>query len=74
MPIYEYKCRKCSETFETLIRKSTDEPQCPLCQSKDVDRLMSAPAAHTDASSHGGGHSPGAGGCCGDCGCCCGLR
>lgn len=42
MPIYEYRCKKCSKEFE-LIQKITDEPasECPDCGGK-IERLMSA--------------------------------
>lgn len=41
MPIYEYKCNKCDEQFETLVMGGT-EPECPACDSQDLSRLMSA--------------------------------
>ena len=42
MPIYEYRCKKCSKEFE-LIQKITDEPasECPDCGGK-IERLVSA--------------------------------
>ncbi|MBR0225873.1 MAG: zinc ribbon domain-containing protein [Thermoguttaceae bacterium] len=62
MPIYEYKCNKCGATFEALIRSSSEAPQCPECNSKEVGRLMSAPAAsHSEGSSGGHSHSCGCG-------------
>ena len=43
MPIYEYKCRECSKDFEQLFRSftSSTRPECPSCQSGDVDRKWS---------------------------------
>ena len=43
MPIYEYRCAKCSKVFETL-QKFSDEPlkKHPQCGGK-VERLISAP-------------------------------
>lgn len=51
MPIYEYRCRKCSKEFE-LVQKITDDPatECPDCGGK-VERLVSA----TSFSLKGGG-------------------
>lgn len=51
MPIYEYRCNKCSKEFE-LIQKITDEPasKCPDCGGK-IERLVSA----TSFSLKGGG-------------------
>lgn len=44
MPLYEYKCRDCHDTFETLIRHKDDELdlKCPHCDSQLVERLLSA--------------------------------
>jgi putative FmdB family regulatory protein len=49
MPIYEYKCRACGHQFETLVRTSST-PDCPSCQSVDLERVLSAPAVTTEAS------------------------
>jgi len=51
MPIYEYRCKKCSKEFE-LVQKITDDPmsECPDCGGK-VERLVSA----TSFSLKGGG-------------------
>lgn len=45
MPLYEYKCNNCGETFECLQRFS-DEPlkMHPKCGGGPVARLLSAPA------------------------------
>lgn len=71
MPIYEYKCKECGETFEVLVR-STEKPACPQCGSKSLRKLVSGFSAPSEKSpcgrskkasrecSHGGG-------CC--CGC-----
>jgi putative FmdB family regulatory protein len=50
MPIYEYKCRACGHQFETLVRTSST-PDCPSCQSVDLERVLSAPAAVTTEAS-----------------------
>ena len=39
MPIYEYKCRKCSHEFERLIRNN-EVPACPECAAADVERKL----------------------------------
>lgn len=46
MPIYEYACQQCGEEFELLVRGG-ETPACPGCSSQSLDRLLSAPAAHT---------------------------
>lgn len=42
MPIYEYRCAKCTKTFE-VFQKMSDAPpaKCELCGSKKVSRLVS---------------------------------
>jgi len=42
MPIYEYKCAKCDEEFETLVFRSDENVACPHCKGGNVRRLMSA--------------------------------
>lgn len=41
MPIYEYQCSKCGETFEAF-QKMTDDPltECRFCRGK-VEKLIS---------------------------------
>ena len=42
MPIYEFECKKCGETFEILV--GFNEPlkqRCLKCGSKDTRRLLS---------------------------------
>jgi len=41
MPIYEYECCNCCESFERLVFR-TDEPvSCPKCESSSVNKKMS---------------------------------
>jgi len=42
MPIYEYRCQGCDETFEKLFFPSEREDAiCPKCGSKQVKRIIS---------------------------------
>ncbi|THB73418.1 MAG: zinc ribbon domain-containing protein [Desulfobacteraceae bacterium] len=43
MPIYEFKCSKCEEFFEVIVRNSNDEEEvgCPKCESKEFQRVVS---------------------------------
>jgi putative FmdB family regulatory protein len=63
MPIYEYVCSTCGRSFEELIIRKADEREvrCPACPDAAVTRLMSAPAARTNA----GGAAPSRGRACG---------
>jgi len=47
VPIYEYRCRKCSEEFELLVLAST-AIECPACQSDHLDQLLSGFAVSSD--------------------------
>lgn len=43
MPLYEYRCRMCGETFE-LLRRFSDADRdliCPQCRSEQIERLLS---------------------------------
>ena len=43
MPIYEYRCRTCGESFEKLVRMSTaiESIECPSCGERQAERLLS---------------------------------
>jgi putative FmdB family regulatory protein len=62
MPIYEYSCTTCEKQFEELIIRSSDEEgvRCPACESREVERRMSRPAA-TRGGPSGGGAPPACG-------------
>jgi putative FmdB family regulatory protein len=46
MPLYEYKCKQCGHRFERIQTYSAeDTKECPVCRG-EVERLISAPAAH----------------------------
>ena len=60
MPLYEYRCRHCQSEFECLVLSSRDdEPECPCCKKKGVDKLMSAGSFRPQGIPTGaGGFSP----------------
>jgi len=43
MPIFEYACQQCANTFEVLVRSST-VPECPHCHSTQLDKQLSVVA------------------------------
>lgn len=43
MPLYEYHCRKCEHDFEAIVFDG-EEVECPECQGRKVERLLSVPA------------------------------
>lgn len=48
MPIYDYRCRACSEEFELLVLKNT-VAACPACQSQDLEQLISGFAVSSES-------------------------
>jgi len=66
MPIYEYACPACDKTFESFIIRKSDEAEvaCPTCQTHQVSRVLSRPAA-TRLGGGGGGASSGPAPSCG---------
>jgi putative FmdB family regulatory protein len=60
MPIYEYRCSKCSKTFEKL-QKFSDAmlTECECGEQGQVERLVSSPAFHLKG---GGWYKDGYGG------------
>ncbi len=64
MPLYEYKCKKCEKSFETLVSASkADAPQeCPECGSKETSRLLSAFCASVGGKSSASSCIPKSGG------------
>ncbi|OFW03300.1 MAG: hypothetical protein A3H96_19575 [Acidobacteria bacterium RIFCSPLOWO2_02_FULL_67_36] len=44
MPLFEFTCRGCGHTFETLVIGSR-QAACPNCRSTDLEKLFSTFAA-----------------------------
>jgi len=44
MPVYEYRCRACGNTFSALVA-SSDTPEkdivCPRCKERQAEKLLS---------------------------------
>ncbi|MCF7885135.1 MAG: zinc ribbon domain-containing protein [Candidatus Marinimicrobia bacterium] len=60
MPIYEYKCSRCGEKFEELIafsKLNDNNPKCPKCDSKEVERQISTPSIGNSKNSCGTSNS-----------------
>jgi putative FmdB family regulatory protein len=52
MPVYQYRCDDCGESFERLFISPEDRPAeipCPTCESTAVHRVFSAPTVHTSS-------------------------
>lgn len=74
MPLYDFRCRTCDETFEVRrsMAEATDPAPCPAGHL-DTVKLMSLVAVGGRATGGGSEMAPapsGGGGCCGGaCGC-----
>jgi len=44
MPLFEYRCDACEHEFEQLVRAG-ETIECPHCQGRKLEKLLSAPAA-----------------------------
>jgi putative FmdB family regulatory protein len=44
MPIYDFKCTRCGQAFEQLI-KPDEKPACPACGAKKAERQFSFTAS-----------------------------
>jgi putative FmdB family regulatory protein len=60
MPIYEYKCVKCSNQFSKLVFGQDTKVECPNCKSDEVEKLISV-----ISSASGSSAGSGSAGCCG---------
>lgn len=73
MPMYEYKCQKCTHAFEMLRKAGDSNPICPECGSEDVKKLLSSFGFKgkgidgTTTFSGGGGCAGCSGGSCSTC-------
>jgi putative FmdB family regulatory protein len=58
MPMYEYRCEECGQSYEQLRRMSEADInlECPYCGSEEVERQVSACAI--GGASKGGGCGP----------------
>ncbi len=54
MPLYEYECRDCGHRFEAFVT-SSKQPQCPSCQSRNLEKQISV----FGVGPAGGSYSPG---------------
>lgn len=67
VPVYEFRCGDCGESFDRLLPFGAAEPPCPTCGSPNVRRLISVIAGL--AGSGSGSGSSGGCACGGACTC-----
>ena len=69
MPMYEYRCERCIQSFTLLqsVHVQAGETICPHCGTNKIQRLFSTFASKVDGNAEppraGGGHGCGSGGC-----------
>jgi len=66
MPVYEYVCHACHESFEKYVRAWGEAVACPRCEGSDVEKQVSRFAFAGEGgfvASSGGGCGCGRGGC-----------
>lgn len=65
MPIFEFECSECGETFEELVRSAAvvDEVVCPCCGGKHVQKKISTFASKISGSNFVSSYSSSSAGC-----------
>lgn len=46
MPLYEYRCERCSNEFEVLVRRSDTAICCPSCGGNEASKKVSRSSFH----------------------------
>ena len=67
MPIYEYKCNRCSRKFEEFLhplqieqmKKKGINPPCPVCGNDKTEKVMSTPNFQVKGYNEANGYSNG---------------
>ena len=79
MPLFDYLCLDCGKQSEILIAVAKDQPECKVCGSKNLKKMMSTPSSLTGTSGSGlpgpgdttcCGSNPTSAGCAGPGSCC----
>jgi putative FmdB family regulatory protein len=47
MPLKDVLCRDCGHIWEELLKSWEDSPDCPHCESKKTEKLISAPGGYS---------------------------
>ena len=49
MPIYEYRCKRCSSRFEFLVLRRQEPTSCSSCGGPEIERLLSLPTVKSSS-------------------------
>jgi len=65
MPLYDFQCNECSETFEMQLCFSEADhlPVCPKCESKNTRKKISKVASFITSTSSGSTNSTSSSSC-----------
>ncbi len=64
MPIYEYRCKNCGESFDFFAQRINESPgECPDCGSTDIEKKLSTFSVGGGESSSSSGSSCSTGTC-----------
>jgi putative FmdB family regulatory protein len=50
MPLFDYLCLECGKVSEILVTASGDKPQCKVCASGNLKKMLSAHSSLSGAS------------------------
>ena len=64
MPLYEYRCETCGETFEKMVAfsQANGSPECPHCHGSQTRKQISTFATRGGSSTFSSSASCGSGG------------
>lgn len=62
MPMFEFNCRTCGHQFETLVLSGRATPQCPKCDSTELEKRFSVFGTGGGRTTSGGFSMPMGGG------------
>lgn len=65
MPLFEYRCRDCGKRFEEFVLGDA-RPRCPGCESRNLQKLLSAFSVGSGGGQKASAQAPTACGSCGD--------
>ncbi len=54
MPLFDFRCSRCGERFEALVKSGQRGVPCPRCGAGDAEKLLSTFALRTGGSGGGG--------------------
>ena len=63
MPLFEYICKECENTFERIVPRHDSPADCPQCHSQNVEKQLSVFAVASAGPSQSAASDTGCGRC-----------